>query len=209
MRTRTRQVTVAVLAALAGGGAAEAHHSISMFDISTPFWVKGKVLSYKPIAPHAMLELEAMAADGEIQRWVIEGPFPGRLGRIVAQNKLPSAEGLIEPGDTIEVCGFALNERFSAEKLYPGTGVPANRFIHSQVIVMPDGHMQSWGPYGKIENCVRSGDEPQRWIDFLNRDRLARDLWCDGLDAYHAKFTTVPSKAVVDEIGRRIDNPCR
>jgi Family of unknown function (DUF6152) len=208
MKTRLGQMAAAAVAALACVGSVQAHHSISMFDISTPFWVKGTVVTYKPIAPHAMIELAESKDDGRVQRWTIEGPFPGRLGRILKSKGLSTADGFVKPGDTVEVCGFALNEKFSAEKLYPGTDVPTNRFIHAQIIVMPDGHMQSWGPYGKIENCVRRDDKPQLWIDFLNKDPLARDLWCGGLDGYHREFATVPPEAFVEEVGRRMDDPC-
>ena len=187
---------------------AQAHHSISMFDISVPFWVQGTVVSYAPIAPHAIIALEESTVDGQVQQWTIEGPFPGRLNRILSANGLSTAEGFIKAGDVIEVCGFALKQEVSARRLYPDTDLPTNRFVHGQVIVMPDGHMQSCGPYGKLENCVRPNDRTEQWVDFLNADPLARNLWCGGLNAYHKQFATVPPEALVDEVTHLLDAPC-
>jgi hypothetical protein len=202
-------MSTATAAALVCVGSAHAHHSISMFDISTPVWVKGRVVTYEPIAPHAMIELEAKTEDGRVERWTIEGPWPGRLNRILSQSGTSVAETFITPGDTIEVCGFALKKRFSAKRSHASADPSKNRFLHGHVIVMPDGRMQSWGAYGEMQNCVRPEDETQRWVEFLNEDRLARDLWCSGLDAYHRPFAKVAPEPFVDEVGQRINYPCK
>jgi hypothetical protein len=49
--------------ALSGSSPAEAHHSVGMFDLSTPIWVKGTVIAYEPIAPNAMIHLEETTAN--------------------------------------------------------------------------------------------------------------------------------------------------
>jgi hypothetical protein len=172
-----------------------------MFDISVPVRVQGTVVSYQPIAPHAMIELEARSEEGGLQRWIVEGPFPGRLNRIVSFLELEDGADFLRTGDQIEVCGFSLKDEFSSRRPSP--------FMHGQIIVMPDGHMQSWGPYGKIENCVRPQDETGPWVEFLNADPLARDLWCGGLSAYSRQFATVPPEALVERISGLIDNPCK
>lgn len=126
----------AAIAALACAGSAPAHHSISMIDVSVPVWVKGTVVRYEPINPHAMFELEETTDDGQRRRWTIEGPFPGRLDRILSLNRMGADEPFLNAGDVIEVCGF-----------YPkGESAPSRRYIHGHVLVMPDGRMQSWGP---------------------------------------------------------------
>ena len=48
----------AAFAALACAGSLRAHHSSSMFDLSTPIWVKGTVVSYAPVNPHVMIALD-------------------------------------------------------------------------------------------------------------------------------------------------------
>jgi hypothetical protein len=210
MEKRMKQTAaMAAVTALASIGTARAHHSISMFDISKAVWLKGTVVRYEPIAPHAMIAVEVAGDDGEAQQWVIEGPNPARLNRVLRLNGLSAAGAFLKPGATIEVCGFALRERWNPERMYPNTVWSSSRFIHGQVLVMPDGRMQSWGPYGKIENCVRPNDRTRPWIDFLNADPLARDSWCNGLSDYDSQFATAPSEAFVDDISNRIDNPCK
>ena len=100
----------AALATLAFVAPLAAHHSMGMFDVATPLWVKGTVLRYQPISPHAMIELEATNAE--------------------------------------------------------------------------------------------------TWVEFLNADPLARDLWCGGRDAYRAQFVTLPADTFVDQVSKLIDNPC-
>jgi hypothetical protein len=111
---------------------------------------------------------------------------------------------LVKAGDAVQVCGFDLREEFRARAVEPHAAT--TKFMHAQVIVMPDGHMQSWGPYGKLENCVRPNDGSKVWIDFLNRDILARDLWCSG--RANTKVASVAPKALVDEIDNSITHRC-
>jgi hypothetical protein len=194
----------AAVCALAVAGAAYAHHSIGMFDLAAPAWVKGRVVRYQPGSPHAMLDLEQAKPDGTVQLWSIEGPFPGRLQRILAQNGMGADDPVVKPGDLIEVCGFDLR----AELRVPGKSVeplaPSAKFLHGIVLVLPDGRMQSWGAYGKMDNCVRPGDTAGKWREFLNRDHLARDIWC----VTRPKSVSIAPQALVEEIGRAIAEPC-
>lgn len=52
------------IVALIVAGTVAAHHSISMFEISTPVWVKGTVVSVEAINPHAIIVLEGSTSDG-------------------------------------------------------------------------------------------------------------------------------------------------
>jgi Family of unknown function (DUF6152) len=198
----------AAVLTLAFVGGAAAHHSISMFDISKAIWLEGKVVRYAPIAPHAMIAVEVTGDDGEAEKWVVEGPNPARLERVLNLNGLSAAEDFLKAGASIRVCGFALKNQWKPERMYPDSVWSSTRFVHGQVLVMPDGHLQSWGPYGRLENCVRPNDTTQSWADFLNADPLARAFWCGGLSAYQSQFATAPSAAFVDEVGGEIDEPC-
>ena len=184
----------AVAAALACAGQLNAHHSISTIDITTPVWIKGTVVEYVPGNPHAMIELDVRGADGEVQQWAIEGPFPGRLERYHL------ARDFLKAGDMVEVCGFV-------PKPNAGRSWPPPRFIHSELLLMPGGQMQLWGPYGKLDNCVRPNDSKERWVEFLSNP-MARDLWCNN---YVATFALSPlaSKPLVDEINGELTPPCR
>jgi hypothetical protein len=194
----------AATVALACEGSLWAHHSVSMIDVSKSHWVKGTVVRYEPVSPHAMIELEERTQDGQVQVWTIEGPFPGRLNRILNLNGMSAGADFLKPGDIVEVCGFFPKR---------GTGTSPNydaaprRYVHGQLLVMPGGRLQSWGPYGKIDNCLRPNDQPEPWLDFLNADPLALEFWCNA-----RTFVGVASTApvgLVEEIDRRLTNkPC-
>jgi hypothetical protein len=200
-----RALTVVAVVLAAWAGVVHAHHSNGMFDASAPLWVKGTVVSYAPVSPHAMLELEQRTADGKVQRWSVEGPAPGRLQRILRANQMAADAPVVKPGDVIEVCGFDLKAELRA-KGPPESVAAGSKFMHAPLIVMPDGHRQSWGPYGKLDNCVRPNDGADAWREFLHRDTLARDLWCNG--RANTKAASVAPKALVDEIARSMAEPC-
>ena len=178
-----------------------------MFELSTPIWVKGTVVAYEPIAPHVMIYLDETNADGQVQRWRIEGPWLTRLGWIHENNGIADGRDFFKPGDVIEVCGFDFRAEVKAQRS-PDAPQPEGRFAHGQMVVMPDGHMQSWGGYGKMVNCVRPGDTIETWLEFLNTDPLARDIWCGGAGRGNTSAALLPPREFVDEISRRIDEAC-
>lgn len=191
---RTAIAAAAAAAALACAGPLRAHHSISVIDITTPVWVKGTVAEYQPISPHALIELEVLGADGQSERWTVEGPYPGRLERYRL------ARDFLKAGDVIEACGFV--PKPNPEKAYPPP-----RFIHSELLLMPNGQMQLWGPYGKLDNCVRPSDSKQSWLDFLSNP-MARDLWCSSYAAA-VPLSPLASQALVDDINGELSPRCR
>ena len=193
----------AAVAALTCASSLPAHHSVSMIDVSKSVWVKGTVVRYEPINPHARIALEETTDDGRVQQWTIEGPFPGRLARILSLNGLRGDEHLLRPGDVIEVCGF-FPKRARVGSVDPDA--PPLRYVHGHVIVMPDGRMQSWGPYGKLDNCVRPNERPEPWLDFLQADPLAREFWCN-VPAFVGVASTAPN-GFVDDVNERLTDPC-
>ena len=203
---RSTIIAAIAITTLAASGMALSHHSISTIDISSPVWVKGTVVRYRPGSPHALLELQAQAADGKTQHWLMEGPFPGRMARIIALHG-GSLEAYLKPGDAVEVCGFRPRSSYSVQRSYGEVTIDRAHFIHAQLLLMPDGQMRAWGPYGKLDNCVRARDTAQAWQQFLNRDVLARELWCSGL-----RYTQTPSvapKTFVEDVNRGLAAPCR
>jgi hypothetical protein len=206
LQARLKTTTFVAVAILAMATAAQAHHSISMFDISNPIWVKGTVLSYEPIAPHAMIRLDATTADGTTRLWSIEGPFPGRVARILSSRGIEDGTAFFKPGDVIEVCGFDLREDLRASRGERNGTAEAPNFMHGHVVIMPDGRMQSWGPYGKTDNCVRARDDAETWRRFLDSDPLARDLWCNS--SVYVKATSITSAEFIAEVSREIARPC-
>ena len=194
------------IAALACAGSLCAHHSVSMIDVSTPVWVKGTVIRYEPISPHTMFELEQRTADGQVQHWTIEGPFPGRLARILRVNGMQPNEDFVHTGDVIEVCGFRPNRTQSIGNVSASPNV-SRPYIHGHVLVMPEGRMESWGPYGKLDNCLRQADQPETWVKFLEDDPLAHEFWCNS-----KKFVAVASTApegLVEKIDAALTQRCK
>jgi hypothetical protein len=192
MNTKIAKRALAI-AALASVVSVQAHHSISMFDLRNPIWLKGTVVSYEPVNPHARLTLEQKREDGEVQRWIAEGPSLLRLQRMGV------GKDFLKAGDVIEVCGFPFKEEFAR------TSSASRPAMHAHMLVMPDGHMRLFGPYGKLDNCIRPHDTTQSWVDFLNTDPLARQAWCS------RNFVTAPStapKAFVEEVNRLVAKPC-
>ena len=150
----------AVGAMLICAGALQAHHSNGMFDPNKFLWVKGTVVRYQHMNPHAMITLEERKADGKIQQWIVEGP---RLGRI---ELLGVDEHFIKLGEVIDVCGFFFKDEAIGRRLSPDPDSAAIHFIHGQVLVKPDGQKWLWGPYGQLDRCV----SPDEW-DTLNHGK--------------------------------------
>jgi hypothetical protein len=192
------KTTVAMCAVVVAACTASllAHHSVSMFELGTPKWIKGTVSQYQVVNPHVLIDVEERTADGRMQRWTVEGPSVHTLTRVgVSRN-------LLKAGDVIEVCAFPLKAEFEKRR------EPSDpRFVHAHVLVMPDGHRQIWGPYGKLVNCVRPGDRPQSWVEFVDVDPIARDAWCNSL--VFEKVPTLAPAAFVDEVNRQMKDPCR
>ena len=181
------------LAALICVASAEAHHSISMFDIGKPMWVKGTVVGYEPVSPHIMIALEQKGDDGQVQRLTVEGPGLNSFTRA------GNGPDFLKVGDVIEACGFGLKEEILARN-------SARPIFHGHVLVMPDGQLRLFGGYGKVENCIRAGDQIPAWVDFMNTDQRARDAWCNS--RVFANFPSLPPRAFVDEVSRLMANPC-
>jgi len=191
-------ISTAVLAALACAGPLGAHHSISTVDITTPVWIRGTVVRYELGSPHTMIELDETTPDGHVVRWTLDGPWPGRIQRMHVDKTL------MKPGDVIEVCGF----HYKSQRLaHAETGAPVPPSMHAQLLVMPGGRMQPWGPYGKLDNCVRPDDDSQSWVDFLNNDAIARAIWCDRSRTFAP--TVAAAKPLAEEIDRRLATPCQ
>jgi len=197
--SRTAIWTLA-LVGLACVESARAHHSISLFDIGRPIWVKGTVVSFELINPHVMVGLEQKRDDGQVQRWTVEGSGLNTFTRA------GHGADFLQVGDVIEVCGFAFKEEILARNSGLDGRGSVRPSIHGQVMVMSDGQMRLFGGYGKLENCIRPDDPIQAWVDFLNTDPRARGVWCGSRG--FTNFPSLPAPSFVNEINRLMANPC-
>jgi hypothetical protein len=193
-------VTATALAALACASSVAAHHSISMFDIGKPVWVKGTVVRFEPVNPHIVFALDETTVDGQARRWTIEG------SGLNSFNRRGLSRDFLAAGDLIEVCGFAVKDEVARQRSDANPGNLSRPDIHGHVLIMPDGQMQIFGGYGKTENCIRPTDEVSTWVDFLNGNRMARDVWC--MRRFGATFPSVAPPGFVAEVDRSMTNPC-
>lgn len=191
--------------ALGVAGVTAAHHSQAMF-VETPVWVTGTIVRYRPVDPHVMIELQEPQASGPGRKWIVEGPRRGRLDAILRSNGGIRDDQILKVGDRITVCGFPLKKDFAPERMYADWPPEQGRFVHGQVVVMPDGRLLSWGPYGTIDNCVRRTDSAKTWIDFLDRDPLAHRQWCAAMT--YVRLAHHTPRPFIDEVGRGLSAPC-
>jgi hypothetical protein len=202
---RSNLISVFAIALAAVPGVTAAHHSQSMF-VETAVWVTGTIVKYRATDPHVMIELAELQSGSKGNKWIIEGPRMGRLEWILQNNGNIKADQILKVGDRISVCGFPLKKDWDPDRMYADWPPEQGRFVHGQVFVMPDGRMQSWGPYGTIDNCVRKTDTPKTWITFLDRDPLAHQQWCAAI-AYTKPEHHTP-RSFVDEVNRALSARC-
>jgi Family of unknown function (DUF6152) len=74
-------IAVAMIAVMAAGPAALAHHSFAVFDIEHPLELRGTVQQFKFTSPHTSIVLEVKADDGSTMIWTLEGASPSFLVR--------------------------------------------------------------------------------------------------------------------------------
>jgi hypothetical protein len=146
----------AVLGVLIWSGTLLAHHSLANFDTTTAVRVKGTIVQFHQINPHSFIYVEEKTTDGKVRRWAVEGPSALQLKRTGFD---PS---VLKPGMVIEVCGYAPKEAttWQIASADPSVVSLAGRLINAELLVMPDGHEQSWGDYG-AHHCFAPGYRDQ------------------------------------------------
>lgn len=178
-----------------------------MIEISDPHWVSGTIVRFQAVDPHVMIELEERQPNGSARRWIVEGPRLARYERVLQQAGHTADQPIIKVGDAISLCGFPLTRQYDPARMYEDWKPMGDRFLHGQLLTLPDGRMTAWGPYGKLDNCLRPKDSPQSWVQFLNRDSLAHQLWCTGR-AYSTRVAAGAPKALVEQVDRTLSTPC-
>jgi len=190
------------LVVFAAAAPVRAHHSGYMY-MTTPIWIEGTVVSVEPRDPHTFTTLEYRDEDGQLRRWVVEGPGRSQLERMGLVGEVPQV------GQVIEFCAHPYREEWASQ--FSGTdadGTP-RQLIEGHVMVQTDGDKQFWDPHGMISECMRGrDDERQSWLEFLRADAQALNGWCQQ-QAYEAVRTDASLAEYIEEIDALLDEPCR
>ncbi|MCP5145503.1 MAG: hypothetical protein H6978_11900 [Gammaproteobacteria bacterium] len=149
--------SVALLAAMYAG-VSVAHHSVGVFDTTTPVRVKGNVVRVDFVEPHAVIFLEQKPADGAMVKWAVESSPP-----IAVLQRRGFTRDTLKPGDTIEVCGYAPKKSyFSGQQnsAFPEGPweVHPDRVITGRLLLLPGGPDIHWSHYGPLDKCISAED---------------------------------------------------
>ena len=163
----------AVTALLVVVSPARAHHSSSMFDLTSPIWLEGTVVEFDAVNPHSILTIEQRLEDGEVRRWAVEGPA---LFQFARRNIAPDT---FEAGNVVRFCAFEFKPEWQNISAARNEGTDPPRFVHGHLAVMPDSSRRLWGSYGNLGLCVLSSSEPREvWLDVFESDATLRNAWC-------------------------------
>ena len=122
---------VAVLGVAALVGAASAHHSFAVFDMSTQKTIEGTVSDFQWTNPHTWTWVDVKSDDGTVTKYGFEGMSPNFLGR------RGWSKNTLKPGDHVKITYAPLKNgdpggTFLRATLQDGTemvmfgGAPAN-----------------------------------------------------------------------------------
>lgn len=132
-----------------------AHHSVMVFETTTPIVLKGQIADVRFSNPHSSIFIDVADADGKPVRWAVENS-----GTLAMTRERGFNEQNVRVGDPITVCGYAPKKAYStAEELTArGTPVPdwwgsAKKFITGRLVVLKDGPHEHWSHYGPLEVC--------------------------------------------------------
>ena len=159
---------VGAAAVLSWSGALTAHHSLVRFDTTTPVWVKGTVVRFDLVNPHVRFFLDQMSEDGQMQRWIVDGPPSNNVAR------MGIGPEFLKAGDIIEVCGFVLKHEVASRAAVPQASsmpnVLSGRLLSGHLLVMPNGKRRYWSDYGVLDKCLNPGQDRET----LRREAFGR-----------------------------------
>ena len=159
---------IVAVAVLSGSDPLRAHHSLVQFDTTTPLWVKGTVVRFDLVNPHVRFFLDQRREDGQMQRWVVDGPPSNNLAR------MGIGPDFLKSGDVVEVCGFVLKEEFASQRGLPQANSNPNAFsgrvLSGHLLVMPGGKRRYWSDYGVLHKCLNPGEDTET----LRREAFGR-----------------------------------
>jgi hypothetical protein len=151
MKKKTKNIiaTGTAILMLALAGTLAAHHSLAEFDTTTAVRLKGVIVLFDRVNPHSILFVDEEIANGEIQRWAVDGPGALQLARMGIDKEAFKA------GDVIEVCGYATKPGVESKRTvstetihFLGLKSISGRRLTGEILVSPDGQKRTWSDYG-------------------------------------------------------------
>lgn len=147
------------IAILAFGSSLLAHHSLAQYDTTKAVRVKGEVVLFQRINPHAVLFIDEKNSDGTVHRWAVEGPALTVLARRGLNGDF------VKPGDIVEACGYVTKAgrertintepiRWSLKETMPKS--VTGKVMDGELLVLPNGKKEIWSDYG-FHLCLEPG----------------------------------------------------
>jgi len=155
---KTMSGWAAALMVLASAGSLVAHHSLANYDTKTAVTVTGTIYLIERINPHSIIFVDQKAADGQIQRWAVEGP-----GILQLERKGISKDAF-KVGDVIVACGYVPKEGANSQRTINTEPISLSlkattpksvtgRIMDGEMITAADGQKQVWSDYG-FHKCL-------------------------------------------------------
>jgi len=157
----TKKMIAGLAVVLASAGSLLGHHSIyAQFDTTKAIRITGTVIRFERINPHSIIIVDQKLADGQMQRWAVEG-LPGSQF-----DRRGIDKDSVKFGDVVEVCGFVTKEGVESHRTINTEPISLSlkattpksmtgRLLTGETIVMPDGHEKVLQDYGVLDKCLR------------------------------------------------------
>jgi hypothetical protein len=153
------------VAMIVTAGSLLAHHALAQFDTTTAVTVKGTVVLFQRVNPPSLLVLDEKRKDGQIRRWVVEGPSALQLSR------KQIGYGLLEAGDIVEVCGYITKPGLESQRTLSLEALSlktpykslSGQLMDGELLLTPDGQKRVWSDYGN-HKCL-----PPDFTDFHSK----------------------------------------
>ena len=136
---------------------AYAHHSVLVFETSTPIVVKGHIAEVKFANPHSSIFIDVVDSDGQYVRWAVENS-----GTLAMTRQRGFDEQTLQVGDPIEVCGYAPKSSnpaagggaaSDARPRAPAWWEGASKVITGRLLILKSGPAEHWSHYGPLDAC--------------------------------------------------------
>lgn len=134
-----------------------AHHSVLVFETSTPIVVEGHIAEVKFANPHSSIFIDVVDSNGQKERWAVENS-----GTLAMTRQRGFDDKSLQVGDPIEVCGYApkpsnrATEELStseATQSVPPWWEGASKVITGRLLILKSGPAEHWSHYGPLDAC--------------------------------------------------------